>query len=61
MKKFLFTLFLASCLLFSGCFTTLSVDEKQYWAIPVTVPLDAVTLPAQLGLLYMFRDLADVK
>ncbi len=61
MKKCLMIVAIASCMLLSGCFTVMSVDQKQYWAVPVAVPLDIVTSPVQLGLGYMLGGMAGVK
>ena len=61
MRKGTMVVMVASCMLLQGCFTVMSVDKKQYWAVPVAVPLDIVTSPAQLGLGIMIGDLAGVK
>ena len=52
MKKIIAVVLAVSCMLLQGCFTVMSVENKQYWAVPVAVPLDAATLPVQVGIGY---------
>ena len=48
MKKIMAILMLVSSLLLSGCYTRMAVEEENYWAVPVAVPVDVVLLPGQL-------------
>lgn len=48
MKKMKAIMMLASSLLLSGCFTKMATQKENYWAVPVTVPVDVVLLPGQL-------------
>lgn len=61
MNKTTIMVVLLVSLLLSGCCTSMAMNEKKYWALPVAVPADAVLLPGELGLLYLFRDMAGVK
>lgn len=50
MKNAMIYLVLATiALMTSGCYTSYAVQEKRYYALPVTVPVDAALLPAQVG------------
>ena len=48
MKKIMTVMMLESSLLFSGCCTRMAVQEENYWAVPIAVPVDVVLIPGQL-------------
>ena len=48
LKKIMAGVMLVSILLLSGCYTRMAVQEENYWAVPIAVPVDIVLLPGQL-------------
>lgn len=40
----------------SGCFTACAVSDRKYYAVPATLPVDAVLFPAQAYLFWSYAD-----